>query len=688
MPGRESSRSTDVTVLSRLIFRLVALTLVASGVERTSAATLTGTFTPIPQGSDVDLTVEGPLDWVHWGLVTETSVNRKAMVTPWIGNFQVVDATNGSAYVYQYADNYNGYSWQDGTPVVSVTNTPTGVWAYGTPNIGSGFEFSVPADTSVKTLKVFVGSFAARGRITVTLSDSSALSYMNSAVSNMGNGPGGVYAIDYAANSAGQYLKVRWTLTQAFRPDGNVTLQAAALTAAGADNPPFTVITHPTNSAVHLAGQTLTISADAFDADGGVAKLEFFAGAAKVGEDMSRPYSLDWIAVPAGHHLLYVKATDNAENIRFSAPVELFANTTGGALAAGVAIPSTSVDLTSEGALDWTHWGLISPQSFNRKVAVPPLIANFTKIGTNEPIRFQETFTAYSWSDGTPVAATNDTRTGVYVSGVTNGFTFSVPADATQRTLKVYVSLYGVRGLFQAYLTDFSAAAYADTSLDSIFGNAYGVFTLNYAAASSGQNLIVRYTTQRAYDETYGNVALQAATLSAAGIPTNLAPTISISSPTNNESFAAPANIMLAVDASDSDGTVVRAEFFSGATKLGEVTSAPFSLTWSNVSAGSYTLTAKATDNGNASTLSNPVSVTVTNAAFASVTLINPATGGGQFQFQFPTQADASYTVQFTDSLSPITWQTLTNLAGNGSPAAISDPNPAGTERYYRVRTP
>ena len=686
MSGRESSRSTHVTVLPRFILRLLVLTLVGIGMEGT-AGTLTATFTPIPQGTDVNLTMEGPLDWVHWGLVTETSVNRKAIAAPIIGNFKVVDAPKGAAFVFQYADNYNGYSWRDGTPIASVTNTPTGVWAYDTPPIGSGFEFSVPADTSVRSLKVYVGTFAARGEFTARLSDSSAPAYTNSSLFNMGNGPGGEYAIDYAANSAGQHLTVRWTLTQALRPDGNVTLQAAALTATGADNPPFAAITFPTNSAVHPSGQSLTIRADAFDADGGVAKVEFFAGETNLGEDTSEPYSFDWMAVPAGRHVLYVKATDYANGSRYSAPVELFAHTTGGTLSAGVALPSASVDLTSEGELDWTHWGLLSRGSFNRKATVAPLISTFTKIGTNDLIR-SETFTGYAWSDGTPVAATNDTHTGVYVRGVTNGFTFSVPADATQRTLKVYVSLYGVRGLFQAYLTDFSAPAYAETSLDSIFGNDYGVFTLNYAAASSGQNLIVRYTTQRAYDELYGNVALQAATLSGAGIPTNSAPTISISSPSNSESFADPANITIAADASDSDGTVVRSEFFSGATKLGEVTSAPFSLTWSNVTAGTYTLTAKATDNQNASTLSSPVTVTVTNAVSSSVTLINPSTGGGRFQFSFPTQVDASYTVQFTDSLSPITWQTLTNLAGNGSPAAISDPNPAGAERYYRVRTP
>jgi hypothetical protein len=51
------------------------------------AAKLTVTFTPIPQGEVVNLTGEGALDWVHWGLVTESSLNRKAGVVPQIPDF-------------------------------------------------------------------------------------------------------------------------------------------------------------------------------------------------------------------------------------------------------------------------------------------------------------------------------------------------------------------------------------------------------------------------------------------------------------------------------------------------------------------------------------------------------------------------------------------------------------------------
>jgi hypothetical protein len=93
---------------------------------------------------------------------------------------------------------------------------------------------------------------------------------------------------------------------------------------------------------------------------------------------------------------------------------------------------------------------------------------------------------------------------------------------------------------------------------------------------------------------------------------TNQPPTVSISSPTNNASFTAPASVTISATAADSDGTISKVEFYNGATKLGEATSSPYSYSWTNISAGNYVLTAKATDNGNAVTTSTAVNISVT----------------------------------------------------------------------------
>lgn len=96
----------------------------------------------------------------------------------------------------------------------------------------------------------------------------------------------------------------------------------------------------------------------------------------------------------------------------------------------------------------------------------------------------------------------------------------------------------------------------------------------------------------------------------------NQPPTVSLS--TNGTSFTAPASIALAANAADSDGTVSKVGFYRGTTLLGEDTTSPYALTWSNVPAGTYSVIAKATDNGGAVGSSVTVTVTVTSGPVAS----------------------------------------------------------------------
>lgn len=98
-------------------------------------------------------------------------------------------------------------------------------------------------------------------------------------------------------------------------------------------------------------------------------------------------------------------------------------------------------------------------------------------------------------------------------------------------------------------------------------------------------------------------------------VQANQSPVVSISSPVKSASFLSPASITITAAASDPDGTISKVEFFNGTTKLGEKTTVPFSYTWSNVTEGTFSLTAVATDNLNLKAVSAAVSVTVTKAA-------------------------------------------------------------------------
>ena len=95
--------------------------------------------------------------------------------------------------------------------------------------------------------------------------------------------------------------------------------------------------------------------------------------------------------------------------------------------------------------------------------------------------------------------------------------------------------------------------------------------------------------------------------------PVNQPPLVSITGPANNAGFTAPASVNITANASDADGTVSKVDFYNGSTLLASDASAPYSFNWTNVAAGSYSLTAKATDNAGAVTTSASVTVTITS---------------------------------------------------------------------------
>ncbi|HBE79016.1 MAG TPA: hypothetical protein DDW65_14765, partial [Firmicutes bacterium] len=103
-------------------------------------------------------------------------------------------------------------------------------------------------------------------------------------------------------------------------------------------------------------------------------------------------------------------------------------------------------------------------------------------------------------------------------------------------------------------------------------------------------------------------------------------PYVSITSPWSDSSVAQPATINITAAAGDVDGTVTKVEFYADSTFLGSASGSPYSCTWKNVPAGTYSLTAKATDNDGLTTTSAPISVTVSNNA-PTISIANQVTG-------------------------------------------------------------
>jgi len=96
------------------------------------------------------------------------------------------------------------------------------------------------------------------------------------------------------------------------------------------------------------------------------------------------------------------------------------------------------------------------------------------------------------------------------------------------------------------------------------------------------------------------------------GTQQNYFPSVSISDPISGTNFLPGSDITITADANDSDGTISKVEFFTGGSnKIGEATSFPFSFIWTDVAAGNYILTAKATDNEGGSKTSLSTEITV-----------------------------------------------------------------------------
>jgi hypothetical protein len=167
----------------------------------------------------------------------------------------------------------------------------------------------------------------------------------------------------------------------------------------------------------------------------------------------------------------------------------------------------------------------------------------------------------------------------------------------------------------------------------------------------------------------------------------NSPPTVSLSSPTNGASFTAPANITLTAQAADADGSVSMVEFFANGTSLGVISSSPFQFNWNNVPAGNYAITAKATDNAGASTVSAAVQISVNTPVNTTPPTLSGAskTSDGKFQFTVSGNSGSTYIVQASSDLH--NWTQLQTVTAPANTFTVTDTPPSdATQRFYRAQ--
>ena len=476
---------------------------------------------------------------------------------------------------------------------------------------------------------------------------------------------------------------------------------------------PTASISSPANGATFTAPANITINATASDPDGSVTKVDFFANGSLIGTDTTSPYSFTWTNVAAGGYALTAVATDNLGATGFSNPVNITVNAgpppglrSFDASSAWISVPSSN-SLKITGAFTIEAWVKLttntSEQSIIRKGAVGDGGYALKVVGSSKVklLVYQNATQEALTSNG--IVATGGWH---HLAGV---------FDGAQK--RIYIDGFLDKSLSSTFAptagTDvLSIGASSDGSdrmnglVDEVRVTAAAVYTTNFTPPPQLGNVtntrgLWKFDDQTANDSS-GNlnngtfVGTPVFSTDVPGGGSNLPPTASITSPANGAAFNAPANITINANASDPDGSVTKVDFFANGSFIGTDTTSPYSFTWTNVAAGGYSLTAKATDNLGATGTSPSVGITVNSPSNQppSATITSPGSGATfTAPATIPINATASDADGFvtkvdffangsfigTDTTSPYSFTWTNVAAGSYSLTAVATDNLGAT---------
>ncbi len=139
----------------------------------------------------------------------------------------------------------------------------------------------------------------------------------------LGSDTSAPYTFAWTGVAAGSYS----ITARAYDNQGASTTSAAAsVTVTAPNQPPSVALTAPTSGTVVTAPAALTLTAAASDADGSIARVEFYRGTTLLTTDTTAPYSYAWTGVPAGTYSLSARAYDNLGAVTTSAAASVTVN--------------------------------------------------------------------------------------------------------------------------------------------------------------------------------------------------------------------------------------------------------------------------------------------------------------------------------------------------------------------------
>lgn len=438
---------------------------------------------------------------------------------------------------------------------------------------------------------------------------------------------------------------------------------------------PLVSITSPINKTI-FATNSATIHASAIPAttSRAISKVEFYSGSTLIGSDNTSPYSVVF-SNAVGTHTLTAKATDNTGVVSVSTKINVefpcvFSDSKITGPVIGTLGSWENSGNTREKAFDgdittyfdaaedvaWTGRSLSSSYKITGIKYVPR--AGWTGRMLNG--RFQGSNTADFSASVDLATITSEPKEGWNCFSVSNQGTYKYvryisPAGGVGNVAEI--EFYGSASVVNILPTVTFTSPQANTGVESypsitIAANAADedgtVSKVDFYAGSTllGSDLTAPYTyawtnattgmTTLTVKATDNNGGIKSSTITVIVTHTNVLPTVAITSPASGAIIEATPIITIAATTSDVDGTVAQVDFYIGSNLVGTDLTAPYTYVWTNAALGSYTLTARATDNSGGYGYH-----TITNVAIVAATSIitGPTCGSNNSTLTFELSA-------------------------------------------------